>query len=124
GIRPFFLIGCVVCIFSPSTAHAAAPVIGGTVAGQAVDDIDYLQPFTGVTITEPDGQNVTVKVTVDNIDKGFFTAESLVATGFSHWGLGVYYLSAGSAAAAQAAIRQLNYDPANNRVAVGATETS
>lgn len=90
GVRPFFLIGCVVCIFSPSIAHAAAPVIGGTVAGQAVDDIDYLQPFTGVTITEPDGQNVTVKVTVDNIDKGFFTAESLVATGFSHWGLGVY----------------------------------
>lgn len=100
----------------------ALPVIGGTASAQAVDDNTVITPFSAVTITDTDGHNVTTTVTLDTNAKGVFTSASLTASGFS--GTGPYTLAATTPANAQAAIRQLSYDPTNDRVAPGATETT
>ena len=43
-------------------AFAVAPVIGGTVSSQPVNDTATLSPFSGVTITDADGDNVTITI--------------------------------------------------------------
>ena len=107
-----------------STNVNDAPIIGGVVAGQTVSDSATVSPFTGVTIGDVDpGTTLSVSVTVDAAAKGTFTSASLTASGFVSAGGGVYTFS-GSPAAAQAAIRALVFDPADNRVASGTTETS
>ena len=103
-------------------ALAADPVIGGTSASQAVNDNTTLTPFSVVTISDADVGDVTTIVTLDDDTKGVFTPASLSASGFT--GSGPYTLAATSDSAAQIAIRQLVFDPADNRVAVGATETT
>ncbi|MFI0414440.1 MAG: DUF4347 domain-containing protein [Candidatus Thiodiazotropha sp.] len=100
----------------------ALPVIGGTASAQGVNDNATIAPFSGVTITDTDGHNVTTTVTLDNNIKGIFTGASLIASGFT--GTGPYTLTATTPANAQTAIRQLVYDPADNRVAPGSTETT
>lgn len=102
----------------------AAPEIGGVQAGQAVNDNASLSPFSGVTISDDDGDNVSVTITLDNAAKGAFTAASLASSGFVDAGGGSYTLSERSAGDAQAAIRALVFEPAENRVAPGATETT
>lgn len=102
----------------------AAPAIGGASAGQTVNDNSTVSPFSAVTITDAESNNVTVTVTLDTQAKGAFTAASLTASGFTDNGNGSYSLAATTPANAQAAIRQLVFDPADNRVAVGSTETT
>ena len=107
-----------------STSVNDAPTVAGSSAGQTVTDITFVSPFTGVTIAEADvSQNVTVSVALDTTAKGIFTSASLTASGFVDAGSGVYTFS-GTAAAATTAIRALSFDPANNRVAAGSTETA
>ncbi|MBS0196832.1 MAG: DUF4347 domain-containing protein [Planctomycetes bacterium] len=108
-----------------STSINDAPAITGSVASQAVNDTATLTPFSGVTISDvdPDNQTLTISVTLDASAKGVFTAGSLTASGFVSAGGGVYTFS-GDAAAATTAIRQLVFNPANDRVAVGNTETT
>ena len=98
-----------------------APVIAGTAAGQAVNDNATLAPFSGVTITDADlpEQSLAVSVTLDTAAKGTFST----LNGFSSAGSGVYLFS-GTAAAATTAIQGLIFDPADNRVPVGSTETT
>ncbi|MFZ6818630.1 DUF4347 domain-containing protein [Undibacterium sp. Ji22W] len=104
----------------------AAPTIGGTVAGQTVHDVGTLKPFENVTINDADGgASETVTITLDNAAKGTFTAASLTASGFSTSNGGLSYThAAASPATVQAAIRQLVFDPSDNRVATGSTETT
>ncbi|MCC5980057.1 MAG: DUF4347 domain-containing protein, partial [Salinarimonas sp.] len=102
----------------------AAPEIGGVQAGQAVNDNATVAPFSGVTIADADGDNVTVTVALDNAAKGAFTAASLTASGFVDAGGGTYTLSERSAAAATTAIQALVFEPTENRVAPGTTETT
>jgi plastocyanin len=102
----------------------AAPEIGGVQAGQAVNDNATVAPFSGVTITDADGDDVSVTIALDDAAKGAFTAASLASSGFVDAGGGTYTLSERSAAAAQTAIRALVFDPAENRVAPGTTETT
>jgi|GEM_PF-1447904 len=102
-----------------STSINDAPSISGSVADQAVNDNATIQPFSAVTITDVDVQNVTVTVTLDDPAKGLFTT----LNGFTNLGGGVYQF-VGSASAATTAIRGMVYNPTNDRVAVGLTETS
>jgi len=99
-----------------------APTIGGASAGQATTDTTTVSPFSALTIADADGDNVTTTVTLDTNAKGVFTPASLTASGFT--GTGPYTLASTTAANAQTAIRQLVFDPTNNRVAVGSTETT
>jgi gliding motility-associated-like protein len=97
-----------------------APVIGGTVASQAVNDNATISPFSAVTITDAQTvQTQSVSVTLDAAAKGSFTTLS----GFTNAGSGVYTFS-GTAAAAQTAIRGLVFTPTANRVAPASTETT
>lgn len=98
------------------------PSIGGTAANQTVNDDAIISPFTNVTITEPDGENVSLTVTLDDNAKGIFTPASLSASGFT--GTGPYVLSSRPASAAQSAIRLLEFNPTDDRVAPGQTETT
>ena len=104
-----------------STSVNDAPSIAGTVAGQAVNDSATLSPFAGVTIGDVDNpaQTLSVSVTLDTAAKGAFTT----LNGFTDAGGGVYTFS-GTAAAATSAIQGLVFDPADNRVTPGSTETT
>ncbi len=107
-----------------STSINDAPTVSGAAASQAVNDTGFVSPFAALTIADTDpGQGLTITVTLDTAAKGVFTPESLTASGFSSAGGGVYTFS-GSASAATAAIRQLSYNPSDNRVAVASTETT
>ncbi|ARJ64208.1 hypothetical protein WV31_00060 [Magnetospirillum sp. ME-1] len=83
-----------------------------------------MTPFSAVTISDGENDNVTVTVALDTATKGTFTAASLTASGFVSNNNGTYTLSARSPANAQAAIRQLVFSPAANRVTAGSTETT
>src|SRR5262249_3533281 len=101
-----------------------APTVGGAVAGQAINETATVALFSGLTIADPDpSQTMSVSVTLDTAAKGVFTPASLAASGFADAGGGVYTFS-GSASAAQTAIRQLVFDPTDNRVNTGMTETT
>jgi hypothetical protein len=93
------------------------PTITGAIADQAVDDTETLTPFSGITIS--DTENVSIIVTLDTQAKGSFTTLS----GFIDNSDGSYSLASGSAADATTAIQGLVLKPAENRVAVGETET-
>jgi hypothetical protein len=92
------------------------PVIAGAQSSQTVDDTSTVFPFTSVTISDVDSpaQTQTVSVTFDDSAKGVFTPASLTASGFTDAGSGVYTFS-GTATESQTAIRQLEFDPTENR---------
>ncbi|GAA5511071.1 DUF4347 domain-containing protein [Novipirellula caenicola] len=102
-----------------------APVIGGT-ANHTMNDNATKAVFDSLTITDVDGDNVTIAITLSGGNtNGSFTTASLVVSGFSDDGGGVYSRTASTAAAAQSAIRQLVFDPTENQAAVGtATSTT
>ncbi len=100
------------------------PAIAGTTTTQTIDESQTVAPFASVTITDQQSLPDTVTtVSLDDSSKGVFTASSLSASGFTLASPGVYVFT-GDAAAAQAAIRQLMFDPANDHVAAGSTETT
>ncbi|WP_404380360.1 DUF4347 domain-containing protein [Caenispirillum salinarum] len=101
------------------TAVDDQPTIGGAAANQAVLDTATVQPFSGVTFTEVDGENVTVTVSLDTAAKGRFTT----LNGFTDAGGGSYTFT-GTVAAAQTAIQGLVFTPTPDRVAPGLTETT
>lgn len=106
------------------TQSDGAPVIGGAVAGQTVNDSATVNPFAALTVADADS-NVTASVALDNSAKGVFTAASLTASGFSTSDGGTTYTHASATPAAmQVAIRALVFDPTDNRVAPGSTETT
>jgi hypothetical protein len=96
-----------------TTSINDAPAIGGAAASQAVLAGATLNPFSAMTIVDPDlGASVTVKVALDLASKGSFTAASLAASGFSSSDGGLTYThAAATPAAAQAAIHALVYQP-------------
>ncbi len=100
----------------------SVPVIGGTTASQTVNDNSTVSLFSAATISDADGDNVTTSISLDSNAKGVFTSASLSASGFT--GSGPYTLASTTPANAQTAIRQLVYDPSDNRVAPGSTETT
>ncbi len=105
------------------TPELDAPTITGTVAGQAVNDTATVTPFSGVTIGDLDGDNLTVTVQLDDAAKGVLTP---VGGGgqFTDNGGGNYSITGVSPTAATTAIQALTFDPTDNRVASGSTETT
>ncbi|MBB3265823.1 hypothetical protein FHW79_003456 [Azospirillum sp. OGB3] len=108
-----------------------APAIGGAVSGQAADDTVGRRPFATLTVSDNESaQAQTVVVSVRGSGgtvgdgTGLFTAASLSASGFVKSAAGTYLLSASSAAAAQAALRLLDFQPTANRVVPGTQETT
>ena len=97
------------------------PFITGTVAGQTVNDNATILPFAGATIGDPDlpAQTLHVTVSLDDSAKGVFTT----LNGFADLGGGQYEFS-GTPAAATAAIQGLVFDPTDDRVALGFSETT
>ncbi|MEJ2303387.1 MAG: Ig-like domain-containing protein [Anaerolineales bacterium] len=99
--------------------HNEAPTISGTLAGQTTDDKTPIDPFTAVTVADPDGDTLTVTVTLDDANKGVLTNLG----GFVQGPPGTYTFT-GSPANATIALQGLTFDPAENRVPVGQTETT
>ncbi|SHE46364.1 autotransporter-associated beta strand repeat-containing protein [Marinomonas polaris DSM 16579] len=102
----------------------SAPNVSGAAASQAVNDTATLSPFSNVTLTDADNDNVSITVALDSAVKGTFTSASLTSSGFTDAGSGSYTLTSTTLASAQAALRALVFDPAENRVAVGLTEST
>ncbi|MFZ2725297.1 MAG: AIDA repeat-containing protein [Methylococcaceae bacterium] len=104
----------------------AAPIISGTVAGQAVNDNQSLSPFSTVTLTDANtGVSETLTIKLDDASKGAFTADSLTASGFTSTDNGLTYTHAADTVAnLQAAVQTLVYQPATNHVAPNSTETT
>ncbi|PJE53347.1 DUF4347 domain-containing protein, partial [Marinomonas sp. BSi20584] len=101
-----------------------APTISGAAASQGVNDNATASPFSNITLADADEDAVSITVALDTAAKGVFTADSLTASGFTDAGSGSYTLASTSLSTAQAALRALVFDPADNRVAVGSTETT
>ncbi|RNF53082.1 DUF4347 domain-containing protein, partial [Marinomonas hwangdonensis] len=101
-----------------------APVISDAEAGQAVNDASTVAPFSSMSLSDADNDNVSITVALDTAAKGAFTAASLTASGFTDNNNGTYSLASTTVASAQAALRQLVFSPADNRVAPGSTETT
>jgi len=97
-----------------------APTVSGTVADQAVNDNATISPFNAVVIGDADqpAQTLSVTVSLDSA-KGTFTT----LNGFTSAGGGSFTFS-GIAVNATTAIQGLVYDPTDNRVKPGLTETN
>ncbi|MFO7593322.1 MAG: hypothetical protein R6X15_04660, partial [Pseudomonadota bacterium] len=106
------------------TAANTAPAISGTSAGQAVNDTGTISPFSSATVADNDGDTVALTVALDTQAKGAFTVASLTSSGFTDNGNGTYSLAATDTTGATNALRALVFDPTENRVAPGSTETT
>ena len=93
----------------------AAPVITGAVANQAVNDNATNSPFSTITVADPNGDNVSATITLDDNAKGVLTGTGLTGTG-------PYTLASTDATSLQASLRALVFNPTDNRVATGSTE--
>lgn len=93
-----------------------APVIGGTTAGQSVNDNSTLSPFSSITTTDADGDNLSATITLDNNAKGILTG-----TGIS--GTGPYTIASTTPADLQTKLRALSFNPTDNRTATSETTT-
>ncbi|WP_416866762.1 MAG: Ig-like domain-containing protein [Imperialibacter sp.] len=95
----------------------AAPVVTGAAANQAVNDNATLSPFSTITVQDPNGDNVSATITLDDNANGRLTGAGLT-------GLGPYTLASTDAASLQTSLRALVFSPRENRVASGNTETT
>ncbi len=86
-----------------------APTITNATASQAVNDNATITPFSGVTLADADGDNLSVTIALDDNAKGTLSSTSIAST---------------SVAAAQTALRAITFNPTDNRVAPGSTETT
>lgn len=113
---------------STSTVANTAPTIGGAVANQPVNDNATLAPFTAMTITDPDNQNMLAKVTILNgVVRGDFT--SATTTGWTRAVVGnniiysrYYHPAPNIGATVQAAIRAFVFKPRANAIKPNTTE--
>ena len=106
-----------------ATATETAPAIGGTAANQSITDAQTANPFSGVTIADPDAgasESTTITVTVGGVASdadGAFAP----ATGLTHTDVGTYTLASGTPAEVQAALQALVFTPTPHQVTPGAS---
>ncbi|MBC3806519.1 cadherin-like domain-containing protein [Undibacterium seohonense] len=103
-----------------------APTVDGSQAGQTATNVQRIQPFKTISVTDPDvGALETATITLDNPLKGSFTANSMALAGFYTNDGGVSYVhDAVSPVAMQAAIRALVFEPNPSRLALNTSETT
>jgi hypothetical protein len=100
-------------------AENTAPVLSGT-SSSSVTDTSTVKPFAAVTVSDPDkSATETVTVRLDDPAKGSFTTLG----GFTSLGGGVYTFS-GTPAAAQSALRDMVFDPADGRLPGGQSDVA
>ena len=99
------------------TSSNQAPTITGASAAQAINDTATLTPFSSVTLADNEGDNLSITISLDTNTKGVLSGTGLTGTG-------PYTLASDTIANVQTKLRALIFNPANNRVAVGATETT
>ncbi|MDD2699474.1 MAG: Ig-like domain-containing protein, partial [Arcobacteraceae bacterium] len=107
-----------------TSVNNMTPTIGGITTTTTIDDNATTTPFSSVTIADNESDNVSVTVALDTQAKGIFTLASLTASGFTDNSNGSYSLATTTPALAQAAIRQLVFNPSDNRVAPASTEVT
>ncbi|MEP1358623.1 putative Ig domain-containing protein, partial [Ekhidna sp.] len=94
-----------------------APEIDGTVADQEVNDRSTIAPFADILITEGNNQAVTATITLDDNAKGVLSGADLTGTG-------PYTVAATTSDLLQTILRNLIFDPTDDRVSSGSTETT
>ncbi|WGH75408.1 T9SS type A sorting domain-containing protein [Tenacibaculum tangerinum] len=97
-------------------APNTAPVIAATTAGQTVNDNSTITPFSNITTTDADADNLSAIITLDDNTKGVLTG-----TGLS--GTGPYTIASTTPANLQTTLRALSFNPTNNRSATSETTT-
>ncbi|WP_339883299.1 Ig-like domain-containing protein [Polaribacter vadi] len=113
----FTFPGSVPNSFSGSTfVNNTAPVIAGTLANQAVNDNSTLSPFSSITATDADGNNLSATITLDNNAKGILTGTGLTGTG-------PYAIASTTPADLQAKLKALSFNPTDNRTSTSETTT-
>ena len=107
------------------TAVNDPPVIAGAVAGQATTDEVPNDPFSGLSISDPDfnaSETVTITLTAGALPSD--ANGILSGVGLSKTGIGTYALTAGTPAAVTAALQALVFTPTAHEVAPGETITT
>jgi hypothetical protein len=112
-----------------TTSVNNAPVIGGAVAGQTMNDNQTKAVFSTLTVSDPDMQSMNVIITIPNgVSRGDLTSGS--ATGWTRTVVGsdlrynrFFAATANIGATVQSAIRALVFQPRTN-VPIGTTETT
>jgi plastocyanin len=106
-----------------ATAANDPPVIAGTQAGQATSDEVSLDPFSSVTVSDPDlGVTETATITLTNSAGVATDADgTLAGTGLTKIGVGTYSLAAATTAALTAELEALSFSPAAHQVSPGQT---
>ncbi|CAM1368851.1 Por secretion system C-terminal sorting domain-containing protein (modular protein) [Tenacibaculum sediminilitoris] len=99
-----------------SAVSNTAPVIGGTTAGQSVNDNSTISPFSSITTTDADGDNLSATITLDNNAKGVLSGTGLTGTG-------PYTIASTTPADLQTKLRALSFNPTDNRTATTETTT-
>jgi plastocyanin len=104
-----------------ATAVNTAPSILGTVNNQAVNDNATINPFSGVTISDPDNsaEQMTITVTLSAAANGSFST----LAGFTDNGGGIYTFT-GTRAQSTTALQGLVFTPTNHQVVPGQTVTT
>ncbi|WBX77500.1 Ig-like domain-containing protein [Tenacibaculum ovolyticum] len=93
-----------------------APVIAGMSAGQTVNDNATVSPFSTITTTDADGDNLSATITLDTNAKGVLSGTGLTGTG-------PYAIASTTPADLQAKLRALSYNPTDNRTSTSETTT-
>lgn len=107
-----------------------SPSIGGAVANQTMNDTATIAPFAGLTVTDPDTQELFARVTIDSgTVRGDFTPASTVGWTRTVVGSDIRYTryyprAVTNGAAVQTALRAFGFQPRSNVLPVGQTETA
>ncbi|HEX4368574.1 MAG TPA: Hint domain-containing protein [Rhodopila sp.] len=111
--------------FSTLDVSLPPPVITGSVAGQATTDEATIDPFSDVSITDPNsGQTETITITVTNAGTLTDADGTLSGTGLTETSTGTYTLTAGSADTVTTELDALIFTPTAHQAVPGATITT
>ncbi|MEP3581267.1 MAG: hypothetical protein ABJN36_04725, partial [Cyclobacteriaceae bacterium] len=112
-----FVVGASTDVIYEFNLFDVAPEIDGTVADQEVNDQSTIAPFADILITEGNNQAVTATITLDDNAKGILSGADLTGTG-------PYTVAATTSDLLQTILRGLIFDPTDDRVSSGSTETT